>query len=93
MIYEGSRYEHADIYTISSHRAGYQPTVFREIPDAGGEIYMYMSEADSFEKIAHLLYNDPELWWVIADANPLLTYPDQIPAGTLVRVPSEPPVR
>lgn len=91
MIYEGSRYEKAKIATVASNRAGHQPTVFRETPPTYGDITVVMRDSDSFESFAHRLYGDPELWWVIADANPQVIYPDQILAGTVIRIPSAVP--
>jgi nucleoid-associated protein YgaU len=54
--------------------------------------YRYSSyvtrEGDTFEILAVRIYRDPLQYWRIADINPQLKYPDVIPAGTLIRLPS-----
>lgn len=45
-------------------------------------------EGDSFELLATRLYNDPTQYWRIADMNPQVKFPDVIPAGTTIRLPS-----
>lgn len=87
MIYQGSRYEKAVVVTVR-HNQGWSPTVFRAQPRAVSPTSkILMSDYDTLRSLAYRAYNDEELWWHIADANPDLLYPDQIPAGTLVRVP------
>lgn len=45
-------------------------------------------EGDTFEMLAVRVYRDPLQYWRIADINPQIKYPDVIPAGTLIRLPS-----
>ena len=87
MIFQGSRYEGAVVATVKSDR-GFSTSVFREIkpPLLVGEFVI--GENETLMDLAHRAYGDPELWWHIADANPELLYPDQIPAGTVIKVPN-----
>lgn len=47
-------------------------------------------ENDRMDLLAARYFNDPEMWWVIAEANPELFYPEDIRPGTVVRIPSAP---
>jgi nucleoid-associated protein YgaU len=50
---------------------------------------VYLSkEGDTFELLATRVYRDPLQYWRIADLNPQVKYPDVIPVGTLIRLPS-----
>lgn len=44
-------------------------------------------DGDSFESIAQLIFGDPQQYWRIADINPQVKYPNEIPVGTLIRIP------
>lgn len=41
----------------------------------------------TFQEIAALNLGDPGLYWRIADMNPHVPYPDEIPMGTRLRLP------
>ncbi len=41
----------------------------------------------TFEELASMHLSDPQLYWRIAELNPQVPYPDEIPAGTRLRVP------
>lgn len=43
---------------------------------------------ETFESLATRVFRDPTQYWRIADINPQVKYPDVIPAGTLIRLPS-----
>lgn len=45
-------------------------------------------EDDSFERLAYRYLNDPLRFWEIADINPQVEWPDRIPAGTPIRIPT-----
>jgi nucleoid-associated protein YgaU len=44
-------------------------------------------EGDTFERIAAKLFNDGTRYWEIAEINPQIYFPDELPVGTLVRLP------
>lgn len=44
-------------------------------------------EGDTFDLIANGFLGDPALYWKVADLNPHVPFPDEIPAGTRIRVP------
>lgn len=88
MIYEGSRYQRATVAAVPSDH-GWAPTVFRDIPsEVLPTRQVVMSDHETLQDIAYRAYGDPELWWHIADNNPDVLYPDNIPAGTVLRIPN-----
>jgi nucleoid-associated protein YgaU len=47
-----------------------------------------VKSSETFESIATRVYRDPSLYWKIADINPHVKFPDLIPLGTIIRIPS-----
>lgn len=45
-------------------------------------------ERETFEYIAAFEFGDPRQWWRIAELNPQVKFPDYIPTGTVIRVPT-----
>lgn len=87
-IYAGSRYENEAVVSVQKPDGGWTPTVFRPDPlvrSARGEIYA--QDGDTLQHLAGKYYNDAEKWWIIADANPQIIYPDDIAPGTVLRIP------
>lgn len=50
--------------------------------------YYVVTGADRIDVIANAYYGDPTLWWRIADANPEIMKWDQVPSGTVIRIPN-----
>ena len=44
-------------------------------------------EGQTFEELASIHLRDPLLYWRSAELNPQVPYPDEIPAGTRLRIP------
>lgn len=89
MIYSGSRYEDDPIDRVLV--AGeFVPTIYHTIPPPA-QAFAYSlhlaEEGTRLDFLAHQFYDDPELGWIIANANPELFYPDIIPVGTVLRIP------
>lgn len=90
MIFEGSRYSGAAVLRAKAADGKSRPTIYAMIGGAGGQVSYQLYPVTSGERmdiIANNLWGDPELWWRIADLNPQLLYPDEIPDGTVLRVP------
>lgn len=90
-IYLGSRYEEATVDFLALTPTGDAiPVVFYNFSDLGLMTYSEYSwkSGDRLESLAMRFYRDPELWWVIAEANPQVTDVQSIPAGTILRIPS-----
>lgn len=89
-IHEGSRYENAAVLRTKGADGEARPTVYIVPPTlVGGVRYRshVVREGERFDILAVRLWGDPELWWRIADLNPELLYPGDIPAGTVIRLP------
>ena len=44
-------------------------------------------EGQTMQEIAALHLGDASLYWRLADVNPQVPYPDEVPAGTRLRLP------
>jgi nucleoid-associated protein YgaU len=60
------------------------------LKDVASERYTtYVSRyGDTFDLIATRIYNDPTQYWRIANLNPQVKFPNDIPVGTQLRIPS-----
>jgi len=45
-------------------------------------------QGQTFQEIAAKWLGDPKLYWMVADLNPHVPYPEEIPMGTRIRIPS-----
>ena len=45
-------------------------------------------QGQTFQEIAAKWLGDPKLYWMVADLNPHVPYPDEIPLGTRLRIPT-----
>ena len=56
--------------------------------NGGSKYYNYASvDSDTFDRIAYRVFNDSERYWEIADLNPHVPFPDEIPFNTILRIP------
>lgn len=44
-------------------------------------------DGQTMQEIAAQHLGDPSLYWRLADVNPQVAYPDEVPAGTRLRLP------
>lgn len=90
-IYLGSRYENSlvDFVALNYRRDAY-PIVFYQFSDLGLMTYSEYTwkTGDRLDSLAMSVYRDPERWWIIAEANPEVLDIQNIPAGTVLRIPS-----
>ena len=86
-IYQGSRFERSEVVTLKSSR-GWRPSVVRDVPSPPTSyIQVVVKEFETIEQLAARMLGDPEQWWRIADANPDVLYPDNLPPGFVIKVP------
>ena len=90
-IYIGSRYENSTVDFIAPQNAQEAaPVVFYSFP-ATSTIYQYSEylwkSGDRLESVAAKFYGYPELWWIIAQANPQVYDHLDIKAGSVLRIP------
>lgn len=90
MIYENSRYEFEKVVMVVDFAGVNNPAIYVS-PDVDSQTfyYDYVVAQDNMrlDNVAYATYGDAEKWWVIARANPEIFYPDEIPMGTLLRIP------
>lgn len=87
-IYQGSRYQNVVVY---NHYTGEKniPTLSRRNLKKfinEGIIHIF-KEGDRIDLISYQYYGDPQLWWVIMDANPQYLTPWDIPPGAVLNIP------
>lgn len=91
MIYEGSRYENEQVLRVEDSAGLYHPAIYVR-PNIDAQIFVYLTyvvqEGDRPDTIAFNFYDDSEMWWAIARANPEVFYPDDLTPGTVLRIPS-----
>jgi hypothetical protein len=66
----------------------YVNTIYPDIPVSNNDQYLYTTIGDRLDLLAHDIYKDQTLWWILASANNLpgdSLYP---PVGMQLRVPA-----
>ena len=74
-----------DIFT-----PGFTTTKYPEILVEISDIYVYTTRGDRYDILALQYYNDPSLWWIIAQANTNHQTPNSLTPeiGIQLRIPS-----
>lgn len=91
MIYEGSRYQGGNVETLADRNGQFQVGVQRPVYTVSAATRQVVVAAGTrLDMLAAREWGDPRLWWAIADANPDLVWFDDLPAGTVLRIPSAP---
>ena len=88
-IFEQSRYETADVVPIADSTGVFYATVVptRTIYPPASYTRHLVKQGDRFDILAFTAYGDAEFWWVIADANPQVLYPDDLMPGSVLKIP------
>jgi len=84
-----SRYVQGETLWVKTKKRGNKQTVYLDTVTVVNRPYMLvlMRETDNMTIVSAKSYNDPQRWWVVADANPQWFYPmDNFPGWSL-RVP------
>lgn len=75
--------------TSSRYRISNGGRLADRVPYESTKYYQYITrDNDTFALIAARTLNDPTRYWEIADINPQVEWPDAIPTGTVIRIPS-----
>jgi hypothetical protein len=90
-VFTNSRYYSQPILRLVAPNGLTLPTIFRTPPPIGSGTYLHYTvvEGDRFDRLAYTYYQDQTLWWVIADANPEVFYPDLLVEGSIIRIPQQ----
>lgn len=89
-IFVGSRYENDPVDRVLVAKGDFVPTIYHSeapLEQVFGFSLYVAGAGERLDLLAARFLNDPELGWAIANANPELFYPDQIPVGTVLRIP------
>jgi phage tail protein X len=83
-----NRYENTPQLKTSTGTRYLSSTVYPEIPYSENDLYVYTTEGDRLDNLAYQFYGDATLYWVIATANPQVSFASLfIPVGTQLRLP------
>lgn len=76
-------------YSLSSrYRASNGGRTADRVTQPNTNYYQYTSrQGDTFLILAAKVLNDSSRYWEIADINPQVQWPDEIPTGTVLRIP------
>lgn len=64
-------------------------TLYPPVPRKESDIYVRTTIGDRVEMLAFKYYGDVNLWWLIAEANAVGKGSFAIPAGSLIRIPTQ----
>ena len=64
----------------------YRTTYYPEIPVSDSDIFMYPTEGERLDSLAHKHYGDTTLWWFIAKANGIKGKP-ALSSDEIIRIP------
>lgn len=96
MIIQGSRYGKARLVRVTLADGRFQWAVLNERTAVGQKVVYRFRTAiagERFDTLAAQEYGDPSLWWVLARANPQVFYPEEIPPGSVLRIPGVESIR
>jgi hypothetical protein len=85
-----NRYINIPLTKINGKQA-YRTVRYPEIALTPEDIYVYTEQGDRFDVLAQQYFQDSSLWWIIAAANPQITFGSLIiPEGVQLRIPAYP---
>jgi len=90
-IYKGSRYEYSTIdYFSTKDNEPSKPYVMYQFSNLGLTKYWehVYKTGERLDDIAFKYYNRPEYWWIIPEYNPVIDDINNIPAGTVLKIPN-----
>jgi hypothetical protein len=89
MFFKGSRYETVVIDRITNAQGQMVPFKrIRFIPDTPARAAVIVNQGERLDHISQRVYQDPELFWRICDANFALWPPDlAAEPGRIIKVP------
>ena len=87
-IYQGSRYETAQVLRVLAPDGSTRSTVMPVVRSVPSSVVLHTCvDGDRIDILAHNYLGDATQWWQIADANPDWFWWDSLPAGLIIRIP------
>jgi nucleoid-associated protein YgaU len=62
----------------------FNTTIYDGVPQSNSDIFIITTEGDRLDSLAKQFYNDPNLWWYIAQTNNISTM--NLEPGTSLRI-------
>jgi len=82
------RYDTIQILKSTVGQRYYKTVKYPDIPVRSDDVYFLSTKGDRFDLVATDYYDDPSLYWIIAEANSFPKDSFYIPEGKEVRVPT-----
>jgi hypothetical protein len=73
-------------YTLTNDSKGRAITKRKVVGSSRYSVIMTVGK-QTLDELAAIHLGDPQLYWRIAGVNPHVPYPDEVPAGTRLRIP------
>ena len=87
-VYAGSRYATQSVVLVTDADGVQHPTIFGPTPTLPSAIAYYQVQAgDRFDTLAARFLGNDTKWWMIADANPQVFFPELLQPGSMLRIP------
>jgi hypothetical protein len=83
------RYDNTEIIRLVNGKKVYETVIPRQITKKDNDIYVITQETDRLDTLARQYYNDPSLWWIIAQANNLNSVNLGLEPGIQLRIPAD----
>ena len=86
-----SRLKYIRIKKNSDSNNYFKVIKYPPIPLSQNDIYVITTLGDRLDTLAHMFYNDVDLWWIIATANPDIVRRDSfnLKPGLEMRIPQD----
>ena len=81
------RYNSTSFFQRFDGKRVFLTTIFPPIPISPDDIFVLSVEKDRYDLLANKFYGDPNLWWVIAQANKEVNGNLAVPIGRQIRIP------
>ena len=87
MFFKGSRYEFVATDSLTVNGVELRFKRVRYIADTPAVAAVVVNQSERLDHIAQRVYQDPELFWRICDANTALWPPDLEVPGRILKIP------
>jgi len=82
-----NRYNYTKTDTRWDGKRIYSTLLMTPIPFAQDDIYIITNDTMYLDQLAYTYYQDPSLWWIIAQSNNLGKGRLSVPSGIQLRIP------
>jgi hypothetical protein len=83
------RYDKTQVLRLINGKKVYETVLPSQIDKKDTDIYIITQETDRLDTLARQYYNDPSLWWIIAQANNINSPSIGLEPGIQLRIPAD----